>query len=140
MFSTKQENGSFRRRYNFELERDFAELNIATIVKYNRLRWAAHLAQMQENRVPRKLFEQDPEGCKGVGRPKTRWIDGVQADLRTLGVKNCKREVQNKAFWNNVMKQAKSKKWTWIQSKVSCGVSTSSSSSLPFSIFDRKDG
>ena len=113
IFGAKQENGSFRRRYNFELERDFAEPNIVAIVKYNRLRWAGHVARMQENRAPRKLFERDPEGRRGVGRPKTRWIDGVQSDLRTLGVNNWKREAQNRASWDKVLKQAKSKKWTW---------------------------
>ena len=58
----------------------------------NRLRWAGHLVRMDPNRAPRKLFENDLEGRRGVGRPKTRWIDGVQADLKALGKRNWKME------------------------------------------------
>ena len=54
----------------------------------HRLRWAGHLVRIDLNRAPRKLFENDPEGRRGVGRPKTRWIDGVQADLKALGKRN----------------------------------------------------
>ena len=86
IFGGKMENGCYRRRYNFELERDFAEPNIIAVVRVNRLRWAGHLARMDQDRAPSKLFRNDPEGRRGVGRPKNRWIDGAQQDLRTLGV------------------------------------------------------
>lgn len=32
-------DGRYRRRYNFELERDFADANVVATVKLNRLRW-----------------------------------------------------------------------------------------------------
>ena len=111
IFGAKLENGSFRRRYNFELERDFVEPNIVAIVKYNRLRWAGHVARMQESRAPRKLFDRDPDGRRSVGRPKMRWIDGVQADLRTLRVRNWRTQAQDRVSWNNLLKQARSIKW-----------------------------
>ena len=84
------ENGCYRRRYNFELERDFAEPSIVAMVHVNRLRWAGHLARMDQNRAPFKLIRNDPEGRRGVGRHKNRWIDGVQQDLRTLGIQHWK--------------------------------------------------
>ena len=61
-----------RRRYNFELEKDFGEPDIIAVVNGNRLRWAEHLVKMDPNRAPRKLFENDPDGRRGVGRPRTR--------------------------------------------------------------------
>ena len=88
IFGTKLENGRHRRRYNFELEQDFGEPNIIAVVKCNRLRWAGHLVRMDPNRAPRKLFENDPDGRRGVGRPKKRWINGVQAELKKLGKRN----------------------------------------------------
>ena len=60
-------NGIYRRRYNFKLEREYGEPNIIAIVKCNRLRWAGHLVRMDPNRALRKLFENGPEGDRGVG-------------------------------------------------------------------------
>ncbi len=68
IFGGKIENGFYRRRYNFELERDFAEPNIVATVRMNRLRWAGHLARMDPDRAPSKLFRNDPEGRRGVGQ------------------------------------------------------------------------
>jgi len=112
IFGAKKENNTYRRRCNFELERDFREPNIVAIVKWNRLKWAGHLARMSPNRAPKKLFEKDPEGSRGVGRPKTRWIDGVQSDLSVLNIRNWKRTAQDRPTWNNVLQKAKSNKWT----------------------------
>ena len=72
---------------------------------------------MDPNRAPRKLFESDPDGRRGVGRPKTRWIDGVQADLKALGKRNCKTLGQDRNAWKNLLKEAKSKKWIEPQKK-----------------------
>lgn len=65
---------------------------------------------MDSNSATRKLFQNNPEGRRGVGRPNTRWIDGVQADLRTLNIHNWKKVAKNKLAWNNVLQTAKSKK------------------------------
>ncbi len=72
IFGAVLENGEYRRRYNFELERDFGEPNVVSMVKVNRLRWAGHVARMNEARAPKILFSRNPEGRRSVGRPKMR--------------------------------------------------------------------
>ena len=66
---------------------------------------------MDPNRAPRKLFENDPDGRRGVGRSKMRWIDGVQADLKALDKRNWKNLAQDRNAWKICLKEAKSKKW-----------------------------
>ncbi len=43
IFGAVQEDEVWRRRYNFELQRDFGEPNIVAVVKVQRLRWAVHI-------------------------------------------------------------------------------------------------
>jgi hypothetical protein len=38
-----------------------------------------------------KMFNTKPDGVRGVGRPKLRWEDGVDQDMRILEVKNWKK-------------------------------------------------
>jgi hypothetical protein len=40
---------------------------------------------MSEDRVIRKLYMSKPEG-RSVGRPKTRWLDDVEEDLRIMRI------------------------------------------------------
>lgn len=51
IFGAMREGERWRRRYNFELERDFAEPNIVAVVKVQELRWAEHMELM--NVIPK---------------------------------------------------------------------------------------
>ena len=61
--------------------------DIVTYIKVKRLAWAEHLVHMND-RTPKKIFNTKPVGVKSVGRPKLQWEDGVDQDIRILGVKN----------------------------------------------------
>jgi len=111
IFGAKFDNGVFRRRYNFELQNDFKEPNIIATVKSNRIRWAGHLARMEDTRAPKILYMNEPEGRRGVGRPKNRWVDGVSADLRTLQIHNWWTIAQDRSRWKSIVEQARSKTW-----------------------------
>lgn len=111
IFGAKCENGTFRRRCNFELDNELGDTSVVGTVKVNRLRWAGHIARMDNARAPLILLDNDPEGRRGRGRPKLRWIDCVLADLRTLGVRNWRSIAQDRNSWNSILDQAKSKKW-----------------------------
>ena len=105
------EGERWRTRYNFELARDFDEPNIVAVVKVQRLRWAGHLVRMEESRAPSMLFRNNLEGRRGVGRPKTRWVDGVEADLRALGVRSWQSVARDRSRWIQVLDQARARKW-----------------------------
>jgi len=42
---------------------------------------------MEEDRVPKKVFNQELEGTKRRGRLRKRWKEEVERDLQVLGVR-----------------------------------------------------
>jgi hypothetical protein len=47
---------------------------------------------MNEARIVKNIFEVKLEGKRGRDRPRLRWINDVEEDLRMLGVKRWRRK------------------------------------------------
>jgi hypothetical protein len=58
----------------------FNEPDIVKYIKTNRLGWAGHVIQMDNNRTVKKVFNTKPIGIRINGRPKLRWEDDVIQD------------------------------------------------------------
>jgi hypothetical protein len=43
--------------------------------------------QMEDTGISEIIINTEPEGRYGVGRPKLRWLDDIEADIKTLGIK-----------------------------------------------------
>jgi len=56
----KDENGEWIRLHNEELHSLYRSPNIARVIKSNRLRWAGHLARMEEGRCAFKILTGKP--------------------------------------------------------------------------------
>jgi len=56
--------------------------------------WCLDRSSMNETRCVKKIFEGKLEGRrgKGKGRPRLRWINDVEDDLRKLGVKRWRKK------------------------------------------------
>jgi hypothetical protein len=64
---------------------------------------------MNEVRIVKKIFEEKLEGRRGRGRPRLRWINVVEEDLRMLGVKRWRKKALYREEWAFVIKEAKVK-------------------------------
>ena len=58
------------------------------MVKVGRFRW---LFRMQELDPCRKLTVLKPEGTRLIGKPKLRWLESVEEDLKKMGVRKWRR-------------------------------------------------
>ena len=92
-------NGEWRRRTNSELEQLFKKPTIVTDIKARRLRWLGHVQRMAADRVPKKVLHAKPEGSRSVGRPRLRWMDDVETDLRLLGIRRWREKALDRDRW-----------------------------------------
>ena len=55
----------------------------------------------------KEIFNTKPDGTRSVGRPKLRWQDGFDQDMRISGVKNWKIPALNRDEWAKLLKKAR---------------------------------
>jgi hypothetical protein len=96
IFGPTNENWEWRIKYSNELYTLYKESDRVTYIKVNRLRWAGHVIQLEEQSPATRVLVAVVEGKRQRGRPKLRWEDGVMDDARKLGEKN----------WRNVARLA----------------------------------
>ena len=61
--------------------------NIARVIKSRRLRWAGHVARMEEGRSAFKILTGKPTGKRPLRRPRRRWEDNISMDLEEISIK-----------------------------------------------------
>ena len=63
----------------------YSSPNIVRVIKSRRMRWAGHVAHMEEGRGVYKVLLGKPEGKRPLGRPRHRWEDNIKMDLQEFG-------------------------------------------------------
>jgi hypothetical protein len=74
-----------RRLHNEELNDLYTYPTIVRVMKSRRLRWAEHVARMEEGRGVYRVLVGKPEGKRQLGRPRRRWEDNKMMDLQEVG-------------------------------------------------------
>jgi hypothetical protein len=75
-----------RKLHNDELHNLYFSPNIIRMIKSRKMRWAGHVASMEEGRGVYKVLDGRPEGKRPLGRPRRRWEDNIKKDLREIGI------------------------------------------------------
>ena len=84
----KYENGEWKSRTNRELEETSKGENVVKWIKGQRISWLGHLERMDEDRMHKKIFNQELEGTRRRGRHRKGWKEEVERDLQVLGVRS----------------------------------------------------
>jgi hypothetical protein len=77
------------------------------VIRIRRLEWLGHIIRMNEARAVMETFEGKLEGRRGRGRPRVRWINDVEDDLRRIGVKRWRMKALDREEWASIVKGAK---------------------------------
>jgi hypothetical protein len=97
----REEDESWRKVHNDELHCLYSSPNIVRMIKSRRMRWAGHVARMGEGRGVYRVLVRRPEGKRPLGRPRRRWEDNINMDLREIEIDgaNWIRLAQDRVHW-----------------------------------------
>jgi hypothetical protein len=107
IYGAIQENGIWRKRYNHELYNLYNDVESSKKAKISRMKSAGHVLRMNDEEPAKKLMLGKPDGTRRRGRPKLRWIDGLEKDLRNMNIKNWKNIALDRSRWRRCLEQAK---------------------------------
>ena len=91
-----------------ELNILYSSHNIFRLIKFRRLRWAGHVATMEEGRSAFESLIGKPTGYKPLGRPWCRWEDNIRMDLQEIGINagNWVNSAQDRDYWRALVNSA----------------------------------
>jgi hypothetical protein len=75
----------WRKLHNEELSDLYSLPKIVRVVKSRRMRWAGHVARMDEGRVMHRVLVGKPEGERPMGRTRRRWEDNIKMNVQEVG-------------------------------------------------------
>jgi len=78
IYDPKYENGEWKSRANRELEEVSKGKNIVKRIKGQRISWLGDLERMEEDRMPKKIFNEELEWTRRRGRPRKGWKEKVE--------------------------------------------------------------
>jgi hypothetical protein len=68
-----------------ELHNLYSSPSIIRMIESRRMKGTWHVARMSERRNACRILVGKPEGKRPLGRPRRRWVDNIQMDLREIG-------------------------------------------------------
>lgn len=97
--------GRWRRRHNVEVMELSGLIPLSEEIRAAKMRWAGHVARMEEDRMPQRAMNWVPNGRRPRGRPRQRWEDGV----REIVGDDWRGEALDRRSWRVLVEEAMSR-------------------------------
>ena len=104
----RDENGEWRRLHNEEIHSLYHSSNIIRVIKSTRLRWAGHVARMEDGRSAFKILTGKTTRRRFLGRPRHTWEDNIRMDLKEILInrRNSVESTQGRDYWRTLENSA----------------------------------
>jgi hypothetical protein len=89
IYGAVMEDNVWRIRYNKKLNTLLKE-DIARFITSQRIRWLGHAKRMEDNAMPKRMLKGRLYSKRRKGRPRMRWLDDVESDLKKMELKGWK--------------------------------------------------
>jgi hypothetical protein len=103
----QNEDGSWRIRTNHELKELIENADSVRFIKSRRIAWLGHVMRMNEKRTPKRVLEWKPIGRRIRGRPRKRWIEGVEEDIQRMETRGWRKLHKERTEWKRITEKAK---------------------------------
>ena len=100
-------DGEWIRKCKKEIDELLGHENIVGFIKALRIGWLGHIEKMNEERFPKVILNAKIYIGRRRGRPRKRWVDDLENDLRSLGIRNWKAKAGNRNEWKAIVREAK---------------------------------
>ena len=108
MFGPVQdENGIWRIRKNYEMNELMGNADTVRFIKSRRMSWLGHAMRIHGGRMPRRISECKPMGRRIRGRPRKRWIEDVEEDIQTTGIRGWRKLSKERTGWKKITEKTK---------------------------------
>jgi len=77
--------GEWRKLHNEKLNDLYSSHNLVQLIQPRRMRWAGHVARMEERRGVYRVLVGKPERQRPLGRSRCRWEDNITMDFQEVG-------------------------------------------------------
>jgi hypothetical protein len=90
------ENYVWRTKYNEEINTLLKGEDIVRCIKSQRIRWLGHVERTEDNAMPNRMLKGRLCSKKRKGRPRIRWLDDDESDLKKMKVKGWKEKMRDR--------------------------------------------
>ena len=63
--------------------------------------------RMDEKRIPKTVFEWKPTGRTIRGRQRKRWIEDIEEDIQSMGIRGWRKLCKERTEWKGITEKAK---------------------------------
>jgi hypothetical protein len=76
--------------------------DIVRFIKSQRIRWLGHVKRMEDNAMSKRMLKGRLYCKRKKGRPRMRWLDDVESDLKEMEVKGWKEKMRDREQWRRL--------------------------------------
>ena len=104
--------GLSKQVFNFKRNFRIGCWNVRTLTEVGKLKQTIKemlIYRMDRKRAPMVVLDAKLDSKRRRGRPKTRWINDVENDLRRTGNRNWRQKLIDRTEWRAVVREVKAK-------------------------------
>ena len=69
--------------------------------------WLGHVMRMEGKRILKRVLEWKPTGRRNRVRPRKRWIEDIEEDIKIKGISGWRKLFKERAEWKKITEKAK---------------------------------